>query len=1107
MLACPGCGQENPEGFRFCGACGAALGREHVAREERKVITVLFCDLVGSTEQAERLDPEDVRALLSGYYEHVRGEVERFGGTVEKFIGDAVMALFGAPVAHEDEPERAVRAALAIRDWAADQGVVRVRVGITTGEALVSLGARPERGEAMAAGDVVNTAARLQTAAPVDGILVDETTFRATERAIDYASPRAIQAKGKAEPVAAWEAQRARSRLGVDVRQLGATPLVGRKRERIALVEALARAREERMPQLVTLVGAPGIGKSRLVWELFREVEEDPELVTWRQGRSLPYGEGVAFWALGEIVKAEAGILETDGEAEAAAKLRRAVRTLVADAREAEWVERHVRPLVGVESAGDGGGERAEAFAAWRRFLESLAEQRPLVLVFEDLHFAEEGLLDFVDHLVEWVSGVPLVVVATARPELLARRSDWGGGKQNAVTLSLPPLSDAETASLVHAVLERSVLDVELQGMLLERAGGNPLYAEEFARLVAAGRAPSDLPETVQGIVAARLDLLSGEEKRLLQAASVVGKVFWLGALAGMGGGERWTLEQRLHELERKEFVRRERLSSVAGETEYVFRHVLVRDVAYAQIPRGERAVMHRLAAEWIESLGRSEGHAEQLAHHYASALELARAVGADTGDLAPPARLAFRDAGDRASALSAFVSAVRFYRAALELWPDSDAGRPMLLFRLARALWQAEAKGYEEAAEAIVALAESGDRAAAAEALILSADIAMFAGHRNRVDEHVKRAAALIEDLPPSRAKALVATHISRFSMLEGDYTRAIELGREALALAEALELRELQARALNTIGICRVNDDDPGGSRDLERSIALAEGVSVVEQSRAINNLATVLFERGDVRRSLELHERMLELTCEYGIAPGMQWAEAERANELYFLGRWQEALPELDRLLAAWRTSPHYMEPICLAARAAIRLARDDSVGAVADSRRGLERAREVEDPQALYTSLAAGVRILVATDHADEAADLADELVRRLDAAAYKPHSWFVELAIGLTALGRAEEVVRLASKLIATLWSEAAQALGRGDFDAAAEILERIGSLPHAAFVRRYAAENLLAQGRHAEANDQIQRPLAFWRSVHAVGDIREAEKLLTTAAARPAEQV
>src|SRR5215468_7854073 len=364
MVTCPACGHENPDSSRFCGMCGAPLVPATAPpREERKVVTILFTDLVGSTAQAEGLDPEDVRATLSSYYAQLRTELERHGGTVEKFIGDAVMAVFGAPVAHEDDPERAVRAAFAIRDSIGDE--LQIRTAVNTGEALVALAAKPGEGDAMVAGDVVNTAARLQSSAPVNGILVGEGTYRATRHTIEYRDSEPVEAKGKSGPIRVWEAIAARSRFGSDVEQRLRTPLVGRERERSLLADALARARTEESAQLVTLVGVPGIGKSRLVAELFQITEADPDLINWRQGRSLPYGERVSFWALGEIVKAHAGILESDDTATAEEKLVATVETLGEDEREREWLARHARPLVGLEGAER--TEREEAFAAWRR--------------------------------------------------------------------------------------------------------------------------------------------------------------------------------------------------------------------------------------------------------------------------------------------------------------------------------------------------------------------------------------------------------------------------------------------------------------------------------------------------------------------------------------------------------------------------------------------------------------------------------------------------------------------------------------------------------------------------------------------------------------------
>jgi class 3 adenylate cyclase len=571
VSVCPSCGHGNQAGAKFCSECGAALvAGERPAAEERKVVTVLFADLVGFTSRAEQMDPEDVRGLLSPFYARLRAELERFGGTVEKFIGDAVMALFGAPVGHEDDPERAVRAALAIRDWVREEEQIQVRVAVHTGEALVTLAARLGQGEGMAAGDVVNTAARLQAAAPVNGILVGERTFRQTRAVIEYRQAAPVAAKGKREPVPVWEAVAARARLGVDVPHRARTALVGRDRELGVLRDLLARVRAERSPQLVTLVGVPGIGKSRLVSELWQIAEAEPELIWWRQGRSLPYGEGVSFWALAEMVKAQAGILETDAPDEARDKLAAMAAEMLGGIQEADWVTRHLGSLAGPGSGAPAGGDRSEVFAAWRQFIEAMAERRPLVLVFEDLHWADDGLLDFVDYIADWAGQVPLLVVGTTRPELLARRPGWGGGKPNALTLSLAPLSEQDTARLISSLLGRPVLEAGQQAALLAQAGGNPLYAEQYVQMLAeqgAGR-ELPLPESVQGIIAARLDLLAPPDKRLLQDAAVVGKVFWPGAVAALGDGPgRGELEECLHGLERRQFVRRERASSVAGKT------------------------------------------------------------------------------------------------------------------------------------------------------------------------------------------------------------------------------------------------------------------------------------------------------------------------------------------------------------------------------------------------------------------------------------------------------------------------------------------------------------------------------------------------------------
>jgi class 3 adenylate cyclase len=1111
MPVCPICGQENPDIARFCLACGAALAAEVApAREERKVVTCAFADLVGFTSRAEQLDPEDVRAMLSPYYARLRSELEQLGGTVEKFIGDAVMALFGAPVAHEDDPERAVRAALGIRDAIAEEEAdLQVRIGITTGEALVALGARPAEGEGMASGDVINTAARLQAAAPVNRILVDETTHRATEQVIDYREAEPVEAKGKAEPVPVWEALQARARLGVDVRRTVRTELVGRRRELEILRAAFARAREELSPQLVTLVGVPGIGKSRLVYEFFvKDVESVPELIYWRQGRSLPYGEGVSFWALAEMAKAHAGILESDSAEQAAEKLRRAVAETVSDAPDATWVESHLRPLVGLESEAEWTEDRrTEAFAAWRRLFEAMAERSPLVLVFEDLQWADDGLLDFVDYVVDWARGVPLLAVCTTRPELLTRRQGWGGGKANATTISLPALSDEETARLLAALLDRSVLPADTQQSLLARAGGNPLYAEQYARLLEEHGDDDELPlpETVQGIIAARLDALPAEEKQLLHDASVVGNVFWTAALAAIGDGSSFALEERLHALERKEFVRRERRSSVAGESEYVFQHLLVRDVAYGQIPRAQRAEKHRLAAGWIEALAsdRSDDRAELLAHHYLRSLEYARASGQETEAIAGRARLALRDAGDRASALNAFADAARYYAAALELWPNDDAERPRLLFGYGLALFHTGAGGEEALAEARDALLAVGDVALAAEAEVWICDFVFHQGERDRANEHLQRAADLVRDAPATRSKAFVLSQLSRFLMLAGEDAEAIHVGREALAMAEELGLDDVRAHALNNVGSARVRSGDLGGVADLELSIATSEALKdPAESTRDYGNLASTLGEQGDLRRFAELSTKALALAERFGIVPAIRWFRSTALETSYWSGRWDEALALADELIAEEEGGLRYLESAWRTVRGRIRLARGDLKGALDDSEKGFDLARLAKDPQVLEPALQFRARALVAAGDIEAANELLEEHAIIERAEKVLPISALsVDLPVVILATGRTNEFLEVVSRGAApTAWISAAVALVKEEFSGAADLYAEIGSLPDEAYARLRAAGQLVPEGRRTEADAELQKALAFWRSVGATAYVQEGETLLAESA-------
>jgi class 3 adenylate cyclase/tetratricopeptide (TPR) repeat protein len=1088
MATCATCGRENPPDARFCNGCGGALAAaSEPRREERKVVTVLFADLVGFTSRAERLDPEDVRALLAPYWQHLRDELERFGGTVEKFIGDAVMALFGAPVAHEDDPERAVRAALAIRDWARDEDDLQVRIAVNTGEALVLLGARPAEGEGMAAGDVVNTAARLQAAAPVNGVLVGEQTWRATRHTIDYEERAPVTAKGKSEPLAVWEALEARSLVTIE--GVSAAPLVGRTEELDLLVSTFQRMRRERRPQLVTVVGVPGIGKSRLVTELFGVADADPEFITWRRGRSLSYGEGISLWALGEIVKAELGVLESDSREETAAKLTKSVAEVVPNEDERRWLESQLAPLVGLPAEPVA---REQRFGAWRRWVEALAEQRPLVLVFEDLQWADDELLDFVDELADWASDVPLLIVCTTRPELLERRPDWGGGKRNAFTISLGPLGDADTARIVASALERSVLPAETQAELLARADGNPLYAEQYARMLAEGSGPETLPETVQGIIAARLDLLSAEEKSLLQDAAVVGRAFWPGALDAS--------QELLRSLLRKEFVRRERRSSVAGEEEYSFAHALVRDVAYGQIPRADRAAKHRAAASWIRTLpaDRAADRAEMVAHHLGAALELAAASGLADDELRSEAREAFFDAGARAASLNALGAAARHLSAAVELTADDDPGRPRVLLALGLVLAETDhAAALPVLDEAATALDAAGDRTAAASAAIVGARTSWYLGLRDVADEHLLRAMALLEHEPDSEVKAEAFAERARLRMLAAGWSGAVEIANAGLEVAEAVGAERAQASLLITRGTTVRSHED------IERGVEIAERLKDLTQlSRGLNNLAELSIAAGDLPGAFAVYDRTRREFTQLGVPTYLLWLDVQEAAIRGVTGQWDRALELIAPIVARFDSgSTHYLEADARSTRAAIFHARGETRVAVADAEHGLASARSSKDPQTLVPALGSLADLLAREGRLDEARQLLDEALAISRELASPYYSFAPTLLLGVLDTGMHAEFAEVFAPHAGNdPWTGASVTAWRGDLLDAADSFERHDAKTHEADLRIRAAALLLAAGDTIGAEEQRRRALAFYRSVGASERIREADALLPASA-------
>jgi class 3 adenylate cyclase len=682
--ACTHCAQENPEGSKFCNGCGSPLAESTRAGEERRIVSILFVDLVGFTSRSEQLDPEDVRAFLTPYYAHVRDELERFGGRVEKFIGDAVMGVFGAPTAYGDDAERAVRAAFAVRDWA-EQERLELRVAVNTGEAIVELDARPGHGEAMVAGDVVNTAARLQSAAPVGSVLVGDETHAATRNAVEYRPAQPVFAKGKEMPVRAWLAVRPTTAVGE--RPTAPVPMIGRERELAVLTGLWERVVTEGRSQFVTVFGPSGIGKSRIALELAQHVGHQGDRVI--RGRSTPYGASSPYSAFAQQVKQLAAIFDSDNPDEAHAKLADAFAGVAGQAAAEEHAP-HLATLLGLETEGEV-RDRDQLFFSARVLVESLALKGPILLLFDDIHWADASLLDLLGTLAGRVRDVPVLFLALARPELLGDRPGWGGGLPAYTALQLEPLSQGSSVELAERLLaggEEGTRAAAIAGT----AEGNPLFIEELAASLAE-RSTQDtgtLPTSVRAIVAARLDSLPAEERAVVLDASVVGRVFWRGALAEIA--PRDDLSQLLGSLEARELIEREAVSRIKGDQQYAFKHGLIHDVAYATLPRAARRSRHEAVARYLEAANVAGVSREALGHHWREAGDHERAF----------EHLAL--AGDQAGRGWAKQRAVALYREALELLDDGDPRRRDTMRKLAVAVQAAyhlgagDVAGYQSA-------------------------------------------------------------------------------------------------------------------------------------------------------------------------------------------------------------------------------------------------------------------------------------------------------------------------------------------------------------------------------------------------------------------------
>jgi class 3 adenylate cyclase/tetratricopeptide (TPR) repeat protein len=923
-LACPVCGTPNVPSAKFCRECAAPLSLGSVTQSqtrpiaaaapapiaERRVVSILFADLVGFTTLAEGRDPEETRELLSRYFDLSRDVIARYGGVVEKFIGDAVMAVWGAPTAHEDDAERAVRAALDLVDAVRTLGpTVQARAGVLTGEAAVTIGAT---NQGMVAGDLVNTASRLQSVATPGSVLVGEATQRAASKAIAFEEAGEQILKGKTSPVPAWRALRVVAQVGGRNRaETLEAPFVGRDDELRMLKDLFHATAREHRARLVSVIGPAGIGKSRLAWEFSKYTDGVVETTYWHAGRSPAYGEGISFWALGEMVRRRAGLLETDDEPTTRGKIAEAVARWIPDPDERRWIEPALLTLLGIETA-TGGTE--QLFGAWRTFFERIAEQGAVTMVFEDFHYADSGLLDFVDHLLEWSKNVPIFVVTLSRPELLEKRPNWGAGKRNFTSLYLEPLSQPAMRELL-AGLVPGLPQSAIQS-IIARADGIPLYAVETVRMLLAEgklaiedgiyRPVGDLtnlavPETLTALIASRLDGLDPADRTLVSDAAVLGQSFTLAGLSAVSGVGEAELEPRLRALVRRELLTLETDPRSPERGQYAFVQALIREVAYNTLAKKDRKTRHLAAARFFEALGTDE-IAGGLAGHYLAAHANAP-EGPEADALAGQARIALRAAAERAAELGSHGQALTFNEQALTVTTDPVEVAELL----ERAGEAASVAGRHETAEAhlrrsLAAQRDLGDRPAIARATAALGQALLPAYRTEHAIAVLEPAADEFADLSASPAFVALLGQLARAYLLHEELARAIDVADRTLAAAERADLQAIVADALVTKGTAL-------GflGRAIEGLGLIATGQAVAESNDLGGPLARAIGNRSSLERTRD--PRTALATARAGLALGRRLGArmalivslTNGAPAALRTGEWSWALAELETALA--------------------------------------------------------------------------------------------------------------------------------------------------------------------------------------------------------------
>ena len=1129
--SCPSCGTAAPPGTRFCVECGAALGGEPGAGStvdvpagtnrppvapatvsagqtaERRLVSVLFADLVGFTTYSQSRDPEEVRELLSRYFDACSSLVERYGGVVEKFIGDAVMAVWGAPVAQEDDAERAVRTALdiveAVSSLGTDVGAegLSARVGVLTGEAAVTIGAK---GQGMVAGDLVNTASRVQSTAEPGTVLVGDATRRATEAAIAYEDAGVHELKGKSEPVALWRALRVVAGVRGLMKSEGIEPpFVGRDRELKLVKDLFHSSTDARRAQLVQVTGIAGIGKSRLVWEFFKYMDGLVPTYLWHRGRCLAYGEGVTYWALAEMVRGRAGILDGEERGSALEKLRAALDHYSPDPEDRRFIEPRLAQLIGLEDRGS--SDRQELFGAWRLFFERLTDQTPVIMVFEDMQWADPSLLEFVGHLLERSRNHPIFVMALARPETAA--AALGATQRNASFIHLEPLSTTEMRELLAGFAPG--LPQDLTSRILDRAEGVPLYAVETIRMLLdrgllvqegpvyrpTGAIGSlEVPESLHALIAARLDGLSAEERRIVQTASVLGKSFTKQSLAALAAADDDVLDGVLASLVAKEVltIHADPRSSERGQ--YGFVQDLMRTVAYETLSRHDRRRLHLDAAAYLEAAwgADEEEIVEVVASHLLEAWKLDESA-EDAAHVKHRAKSMLVRAGERAASLGAPLEARVYFDQAASLG-DDELERAELIDRAGQMASLGsrteEAIHYFERASA--AFAEAGDMRRAALSQVNLASAEYDTGHLESGLERVRAARDALGGAVPDRSLATVTAQLGRFLVLMNRGEEALPVLEESLTLAEHLDLPDIFAEALTNRALALMYAGRLGEAVTLLRralEIALERDANRTAM-RVYRNLVVMLESLDRFSEAAELCEAAGALARRMG-ATGFEISARIGVAELSCrLGRWDEALEIAADVQRFWEeTPPDPTQRSELLDVLPVFLER----GAVAEARQLLEAVEVVElSAQADYrvAFLTYKTMVLRAEGRVGEASELSAELARGdLGLTHYYTKLGLVlaiEMAVELGEFERAEELLgrvesalpgqvtpwlrAQASRLVARVHAEHGRSSeAESAFESAEDGLRRLGLVFDLGVTLADHAAWLFSTGRQTEA--------------------------------------